>query len=558
MTNMQDFEREQFDVLIVGGGIQGASLAWAAAAAGLSVALIEKGDFGEAASANSLKIMHGGLRYLQQVDLPRMRESIVARRMSFQLMPHLVHPTSFMVPSKGFLLQSPLAYLAAGIANDMISFDRNQGVPASHRIPMIRLKAKSFLAQVAEPLADMGSGAMLWQDGFVENTERFTMSLVMSAEQNGAVIANYVKADHLLRAAGRIEGVAATEVESGREFEIRARTTVLATGGWLPELEPEECRSCHAPWEWTRGYNVVIRRNLFGMYGVGLESRMEYLDRDAVMKRGKRNYFFAPWHGGTMIGTLYKPHDASADLCGVQPEEIESVLAEVNSMYPAAELTMDDVCFAQAGILPGKPSADGKGSDDPARDTEVIDYEEKAGISGLIAIKGVKYTTALIWGQRVAKMLAHKHKEELNPVPLSVYGGEQCPTAEMVSKETRGMGGAFSDETCAYLAQQYGGRYLDVLRCAQESDDWDVIAETCIPVAVIPHAIQREHARRLADVVFRRTDMGSFCFPGREALEQTARCMASQLGWTDPRVMAEINDVEDQYRRLGVEHVLSV
>ncbi|MDD4735988.1 MAG: FAD-dependent oxidoreductase [Kiritimatiellae bacterium] len=549
---------QSFDVLVIGGGIHGATAAWALARQGCSVALVEQGDYGWAASANSQKIIHGGLRYLQQLDIPRMRASISARRMSLTHLPHLTHPARFLVPTSGFFMRSKAALLAAMTANDFISFDRNFGVDPSRHLPYGSLKGRDFLHQVAEGLVPLGTGAGVWHDGFAENTERFTLAFLLSAQRLGAVTRNYARASRLMLDGARIVGAEVRDELTGEQAEVRARVTINATGGWLDALLPGCFGSMKRNWPWTRAYNIIVRRRFFGSYGVGLESIAEYVDADAVLKRGKRNYFFAPWREGTIIGTMYASYRGDPGKCGLTAEEIQAYLDEINTIYPPAELALCDVTFAHAGILPARPSRVVPNPSDPAKDTELLDYRRLAGLDGMLLIKGVKYTTGIQVAEKVARyvmqMLGGKYQRGKNP---PVVGGEELVTPGWVDARLEGL--TFDDRVLAYHAQQYGTQAHEVLGLCSENPDWAerLNKDDAVLGANVIYAVRHEQACHLTDVVFRRTGLGSFRYPGDEAVASAASLMAAELEWDTKRTAEEIRGVEEEYRRLGVEHVLS-
>jgi glycerol-3-phosphate dehydrogenase len=555
MNSIQPLNNK-FDVVVIGGGIHGATAAWALSRQGISVALIEKGDFGGAASANSEKIIHGGLRYLQQLDIPRMRDSITARRRSLQLLPHLTHPAEFMVPTQGYFLRSKAALLAAMMMNDMISFDRNRGVAATRRISAGRLHGRAFLREVAEALTEESTGAAVWNDGFTENSERFTLSFVLSAEERGAMVRNYAKAGHLEVQNGRITGVDVENTLTGETARISADMVINTAGGWLWELLPAAQRR-EQPMLWTRAYNVIVKRRLFGRYGVGLEAMTEYEDEDAIIRRGKRNYFFAPWREGTIIGTMYKAYTDEPDECGIKPHEIYAYLDEVNRMYPEAKLTMDDVTFAHAGILPARRMKGQETSSDPAKDTEIIQVE---GIENLFAVKGVKYTTAIEVAEKLARKVTdglgcpyRPHRNE------TVYGGERLMDEGALGEELRREGvRELPQEVLREYCMLYGTKALDVL--SRGGHDSTLLQRICddqpVLAASVVYAVEQEHAQQLTDVVFRRTGLGSFSYPGSLALHKAALLMQPLLEWSDEETLRQIETVHDVYRKLGVEHVL--
>ena len=195
-----------FDVLVVGGGIHGATVACRAAQAGLSVALMEKGDYGEAASANSLKILHGGLRYLQQLDIRRVRESIAARRDGLASLPHLARPAHFIAPTGKGLKRSAAAYHVAALLNDLFAYDRNRGLLSSHHLPPTRVVGPRELAGLLPSGSLPARHALSWSDGWIENTERYTLAYVMSARAAGAAVFNQARAVEWMQSGGLVTG----------------------------------------------------------------------------------------------------------------------------------------------------------------------------------------------------------------------------------------------------------------------------------------------------------------------------------------------------------------
>ncbi len=171
-----------WDVLVIGGGIYGATIADATARAGWRTALVEQNDYGAAASANSLKILHGGLRYMQQADLRRMRDSIRARSDGLRSFPHLTRPALFLAPTGKGLKRSALAYHIAARINDLVSFDRNRNMPHTHRLPRTRVLSKKEWARLLPDSNLAPRSALQWPDGFIENTERYTLEYILRAK----------------------------------------------------------------------------------------------------------------------------------------------------------------------------------------------------------------------------------------------------------------------------------------------------------------------------------------------------------------------------------------
>jgi glycerol-3-phosphate dehydrogenase len=211
---------ETFDVLIVGSGIYGATMARQCALQGLKVALIEKDDFGGATSANSLKIIHGGLRYLQSMDIKRMRQSISARRRLLKIAANSVVPLPCVIATSKRFMRSRLPMGVALMLNNIISWDRNKGLAENSRIPNSKLLSRNDYKKIVNELADDVTGAAFWHDAMALNTERLTLDFILSAAANGACVANYVFAERYLLQKNRITGIAATRVAKYLRFKI--------------------------------------------------------------------------------------------------------------------------------------------------------------------------------------------------------------------------------------------------------------------------------------------------------------------------------------------------
>ena len=260
---IQALANTTFDLLVLGGGIQGACVAWEATLRGLSVALIDQSDFGAATSANSLKIIHGGLRYLQTADFNRMRQSIRERQILMRIAPHLVHPLPVLVPTYGHGLKGREAMMVALKLNDWISCDRNQGLNDPHKhIPPGQVISRQSCLQQVPGIAKQGlTGAVTFHDAQVYNSERLTLSFIKSAAQQGATVANYVKAIGFLQTGDQIQGVTAQDGPTGAPLDIRAKAVINTSGPWLNQvlgLLP----MAHPDQRFAKAINLVLRRPL--------------------------------------------------------------------------------------------------------------------------------------------------------------------------------------------------------------------------------------------------------------------------------------------------------
>src|SRR5476649_2602727 len=214
-----------FDLLVVGGGIYGLTIAYDAAQRGLSVALIERNDFGSGSSFNHLRTIHGGLRYLQSLDIGRARESIRERRTTARIAPHAVRPLAFAVPLYRSLLRGKMAMRAGFLLDRLVSMDRNRGVLDSHRLPGGRVVSRSHAAQRFPGLKRQGlTGAAVFYDYVTTEPDRFTFSFALAAAAHGAVLANHVEAVAPLFDGTRVVGVSARDALGTRTIRSEEHT----------------------------------------------------------------------------------------------------------------------------------------------------------------------------------------------------------------------------------------------------------------------------------------------------------------------------------------------
>jgi len=533
--DLSRLSRESFDILVVGGGIHGAATARAAAARGLTTALIEQGDFGHATSANSLKIIHGGLRYLQHGDLAKVRDTVRARRALLRRFDHLAVPLPCVLPTHGLGLRSRPAMAAALLINDLLSVDRNLGVAAACRLPRGRTISRAELFRLAPHLADgRASGGALWYDGIALDTERLVLELVLDADAAGAAVANRVRAGGFLRRGDRVEGVRARDELTGSEFEIRARVTITAAGPWFDELHrplsENSISTAHA-----KAINIVVDRRIFGEAAVGVESS----------GGSRRLFFFVPWRGGTMIGTLYLPHEGPPGAAEVTTSNIEQMVGEVNRIHPAARLLPEEVRLTHIGLLPLDPGCDPQTAVESGllKRPRLIDAAREFGVEGLVGVVGIKYTTGMTVGARAVDLACGKlGHTTAGPAGASRRQAAPLETLKSIDAALTGR-----------LALTYGTAAGPILRdlAADGARARRITHDQPTTAAEVRHAVREEMALALADIVLRRTPLGTFGHPGRAALEACATIAGGVLAWDAPRRKREVDLVEAEYRRLG-------
>ncbi len=542
---------KEFDIVIIGGGIYGAAIAWDGVLRGLSVALIEKGDFGSATSSNSLKIVHGGLRYLQHLDFKRMRESIRERRVLMHIAPHLVHPLPCVMPTYGHMAKGKEVMFIGLLMNDIISLDRNRIEDPTKHIPMGKIISKGECLRLI-PGIDFRrvNGGLLWTDGQLYNSERFLLSFILSASEKGAVVANYVQADRLIVKKGRVRAVRATDVLTGDSVEIRGRLFINASGAWIDEVlsgvKSTECRI-----NLSTAMNIVIKKQLLPGCAAGIYSKYYHERDDGSIYEGRRILFMTPWRRYTIIGTYHLPYHGRPSEMKVTEYEIEDFIKQINSGYPGSPITMDDVCFFYKGFLPMDGFDPNKGEVRLTHHYLIYDHQRRDGLDGLITVVGVKLTTARDVAEKTLnlalKILGKQRPCETHRVRL--IGGGIKRFDEFVEGVRNNIDFSLKEDVKVHLAYNYGTEYKKVLKYMMENDKLkeSVSENTNVTGAEIIHAVREEMACKLSDVVLRRTELGSGENPGKDVLKRCALLMGGELGWGRRRIKDEIEETEKIY-----------
>ncbi len=533
--DLESLNQSNLDLLIIGGGIHGSIAAWDASLRGLSVALIDAGDFGAATSANSLKIVHGGLRYLQRADFRRMRESIRERSTLLAIAPHLIRPLPFVVGTSGISFDSKPALATALKIADCVGFDRNRRLPVDRGFPGGRVISRTRCLELFPQFDPAGlNGGAIWYEGQMLGSERLTLSFLISASEKGAVLANHVRGLRPIVEGGRVVGVVARDERGGQDLTVRCHAVLNAAGPWAEGFLESRPRPGLA-----LAINLVTRRR-WSEYGVGIRSRAD-ARRDPVCGGG-RYMFLTPWRSSTLLGTAYIPQPSGTDRPAVTSDLLKGFVNEWNVACPALELSIEDLSFYHRGLVPLKAGFESGRPDALAERSRIVDHGESHGIRGLVSLTGAKYTTARASAQSAIDRIF----DHLGTTPprcrtdeLPIYGGSSHDGASGGAVETR------LRENHGSAAGELAGRFA-------AADGW---SEPLGPGSEILrgevfHAVREEMALTLSDVVFRRTAMGAEARPGDGELSAAAAIMAAELGWSDARRKDEIGSVLEAYAPL--------
>jgi glycerol-3-phosphate dehydrogenase len=529
---------EPFDVLVIGGGITGAGVALDAATRGYSVALVEKADYAAGTSSRSSKLVHGGLRYLQNFDLGLVREALLERQINAALAPHLVRPLPMVVPA--FEGARPDRMIGIGLnMYDVMAVERLRRSPLGRR----RVRDRNQDGQedwsperhrviggdeVVELLPALAardpSGGYLFYDCQTDDV-RLVLTVLGEAERFGAVFANGLEVTGLVEEGGRAHGAEVRDTGTGEAFAIEATHVVNATGVWADRIRPDELHDeAEVPViRPSRGTHVILPRE-----------RLPVNAGAIAPAPGGRMIFVLPWLGQTLVGTTDNDYDGDVEHVRPADEDVAYLLEALNAFF-AESLVPEDVAGAYAGVRPLISTGDPKKSVDISRKAEL--YETS---SGMVTITGGKLTT---W-RRMAKMTVDRLVErEGREAPCRT--GE-IPLGMPVDPQDLARVEGVEDDAYGQLAGRYGYAAHEVLKTAAERGE---LAQPILPgmpdlLAEAVFSARREQARTVADVLLRRTRLGltaarPLLAAGEQAPERVARALGAELGWDAARCARE-------------------
>ena len=526
---------KHFEVVVIGGGITGAGVALDAASRGYSVALLERGDYAVGTSSRSSKMVHGGLRYLQNFDLGLVREALLERQLMVQLAPHLVYPTPFLVAALGedrrdrklgigLNMYDVMATTRVGRSRREMRSSREEDQdfywsPDRHRT----IGREEVLEMVPALAPREPKDAYLFYDCQTDDV-RLVLTVLGEAERFGAVSLNGADVTEVLFDEGTAAGVAFTEADSGQRIEVRADHVVNATGVWADRIRPEEVIDEEdvpriAP---SRGTHLVLDQADLPMGKAA-----------CVVPAGEgRMIFSLPWYGRTLVGTT--DNDFEGDIAHPRPAEadVEYLLDAVNDFF-AVSLTESDIVGAYAGVRPLISSGDPRKSVDISRKAEL--YETS---SGMLTITGGKLTTWRRMAKQTVDRLVEREGREAPCHTAEIPLGMEARPADLEAPESVG------EDSLSQLAFRYGHAARAVLDLVREDERLgapivpgrpDLLAEVTI-------AARREQARSVADVLLRRTRLGILAAPqlrDAAAVRPVAELLGAELGWSRRQVKRE-------------------
>jgi glycerol-3-phosphate dehydrogenase len=534
--------KKKYDLIIVGGGIFGATLAWEATTRGLKTILLEKNDFACGTSANSLKMIHGGIRYLQDFNFSRMRVSIRERRAMLRIAPHLVEPLECLMPTYRELTKSRLALLLGITLYDFCAFDRNDGLDKLRYIDKGRVFPREELFNRVPKLVDKSvTGGASWFDAQAYNTERLVLSFIKSSQEKGATTLNYVEAQKYHNNENKFAGVFVQDKLTGESVYIQGNAVIECKGPWS---NPVRTKKNGKQVGLAKAVNILVKKPISAC-AIGIKPRF-----NQGAKEKSRLLFIAPWRGGSIIGTWYFAQHNFSEKLLVSKKQLMQFLSEINSVFPSLELTFEDIGFVHLGLL---PTEDLDGSDEPAlMKSDIIAHAaDSGGMQGVFQVQGVKFTTARHVSMCALNKVAKWMKQELLPShteEMPLYGGDINNLEDYLHYCIKTYSSYCSKEIIHRIIRNYGTKIKDIMKIVEDDPtQGDLIPGTSDSIkAELVFVLENEMAFTLSDVILRRTDIGSFKQPKDETTTYIADVMSLCKSWD---ATEKANNIKELLRR---------
>lgn len=538
---MENFQGREFDLIVIGAGINGAGIARDAAMRGLSVLLLDKGDISSGTTSWSTRLIHGGLRYLEYYEISLVRESVKERARLLHIAPHLVRALSFLIPIYKGARYGRAKIEAGMLAYKLLSLGYELG---EHRL----LSSREALTM--EPgLNPHGLiGAALYFDAQVEYPERLTLETAISARQHGAIVLTYCRVDRILVEASSVRGVEFTDLLNGTRHQARAAVTINVTGPWVDEVLRTTGQPVKQLVGATKGSHLIVepfpnapRQALYVEAG-----------------RDGRPYFIVPWTGLYLIGTTDLPYDGDRDQVTPLEEEIEYLVQETNRTLPGANLSAEKIAYCYSGLRPLPYVLSGSPKDITRRH---FIHDHAPELSGLYSVVGGKITTYRNLGEQAVDAVLRKLGRRTT---RSTTAARPLPGAygEDVAREALALGTRYNlgDGIVARLLRIYGGRAINLLKLCDEDPRWrqEISPGVGAIGAEVVFALRTEVARTLADVLLRRTMVGMRPDLGVGADQAATEIAVQSLGWSRDKAQHEVTEYRRYIERFRLEQVETI
>ena len=518
--------KEEFDVLVIGGGVTGAGAALDAASRGLKVALVEARDIASGTSSRSSKLIHGGLRYLEQYDFKLVREALHERELMVStLSPHLVKPVGFLYPLHEKAKER--AYVGAGLA----LYDVLRGFQRA--LPWHKHLSQKKIAEIAPSLRqDIVTGAVKYYDAQVDDA-RHTMTIIRTARRHGATIATRVEVDQLIKDGKKVIGATVIDTVTGKTIKVSAKAVVMCAGIWSDEM--------HAKFGITPGYGVTMSKGTHIVVpGDAIKS-----DTGIILKTAISVLFLIPWGDKWIVGTTDTPYDGDRAHPYATSEDVQYILDQANKILDP-QLKREEIIGVYAGLRPLVANKKGSATTKLSRE-----HTTDRSAPGFVSIAGGKYTTYRVMGKDaidlaitdIRRKVSQSCTEKLPLAGADGYYGLVQQSAQIAAEF------GISEKSVIHLLDRYGSLIGEVLQLITEDKKLAKPLDETLPYlrAEILYAVTHEGAMSVDDVISRRTRL-AFEAPhaGIELAEEIATIIAPALGWGAKEKKASVAEYKAQ------------
>jgi glycerol-3-phosphate dehydrogenase len=510
----RDFTRlnsENFDLIIVGGGIIGAGIARDASLRGFNTLLVEKEDFAYGTTSRSTRLIHGGLRYLRTLQFRLVRHDLKERKILLQIAPHLVHELKFVIPS----LRSEIFYRYS-LPLGLTLYDFMATGYSLHRWKHLSLKETLKREPGLKTVNDL-TGSLLYYDCQAEFMERLCIDNVLAASSKGACILNHCIATELNMEGDRVSGICIKDAITGEEYEAKGKLVINAGGHWADLV-------------WNEFYirsNYKVRRTK----GVHLFTK-KVSDNALVLfaKSDGRLFFVVPWGEYSFIGTTDTDYKGDPDAAYATASDVNYLVKEMQNYFPY--FNENDIYYAVAGLRP-LVAEENKAASNTSRAHKLVDHEIENGVKGFITVLGGKITAYRGIAEEATDLVCKKFRRPVkcttSEIPL-----QELPEVTASDIETTAQQYDMPRQIVNHLVNVYGARFPDVLKYLKANrrlatpisgSNLDILAQ-------INYAVDQEAAMSLNDFLLRRTNIGWTPIQGRDAIDTVASEMGLLLGWS--------------------------
>lgn len=537
MRDLDQIQKTDYDVIVIGGGINGAGVARDSALRGLKTILIEKNDFASGSSSWSSRLIHGGLRYLEYFEFPLVRESLKEREVLLRTAPHLVNPLQLTIPVYRDRSRPYWKIWAGMILYDIFSFDKT--LP-SHRM----LPQKKFQQIFRSVDKDNLNGGAQYYDGQVTFAERLCLENVLSAQNAGASVLNYAEVMELDIQNSRITDVVCKDKLTGESFTISGSENAVivnTAGPWVDHI----CKRGN-----KAGNDVIIgdaKKNggTKGSHIVvepfpGAPNSNLYVEA----KSDGRPFFILTWLGKYLIGTTDLPYKDDIENIKADNDEIDYLLQETNYIIPAANLKRDDVIFTYSGVRP-LPNSEGKKPGSITRKHIIFDHK-KEGVNNLLTLIGGKLTTYRNVGEEMVDEILKRTKRSPKPCHTDSLPLPGCilPSDERIQQAVTEYSSTIAVSVIDHLFYNYGAKAIEVLELTKDNPELgEAISPNYLDIkAQIVYAVESELAHTLVDILRRRTTLAMSGNYGMDLLPAVTETLQKHCGWTSEQCDRACND----------------